>query len=74
MLSVRLSPTLEQRLNALAQETHRSKSFYIAKALEQFLDDQEDYLLAVASLEQFETSGQKAIPLAEVRKRLKLDD
>jgi RHH-type rel operon transcriptional repressor/antitoxin RelB len=74
MLGVRLPDHLEQRLNTLAEQTNRSKSFYMREALEQYLEDKEDYLLAVASLEEFEKSGKKAISLEELSKQLKLDD
>ena len=52
MLAVRLPKELEMRLDSVVSETNRSKSYYIRKALEQFLEDREDYLLAVARLEE----------------------
>lgn len=51
MLTVRLSDTTEKRLAILAEKTGRSKSYYAKKAIEQFIEDREDYLLAVATLE-----------------------
>jgi RHH-type rel operon transcriptional repressor/antitoxin RelB len=51
MLGVRLSKELEDRLEALSQKTQRSKSYYVRKAITDFLEDQEDYLLAVSILE-----------------------
>lgn len=52
MIAVRLPKELETKLERVANETHRSKSYYIRKALEQFLEDREDYLLAAARLEE----------------------
>ncbi|MBZ5562646.1 MAG: anti-toxin [Acidobacteriia bacterium] len=52
MLTVRLSRTLESRLNRLAKRTGRPKSYYAKKAIAEFLDKQEDYLVAVARLEE----------------------
>jgi RHH-type rel operon transcriptional repressor/antitoxin RelB len=52
MLSVRLSGDIEERLNRLSHETKRSKSHYVEVALARFLEDQEDYLLALSRLEQ----------------------
>ena len=52
MLSVKLSQDTEKRLNILADKTHRSKSYYVEKALEQFLNNQEEYLLALSRLEE----------------------
>jgi RHH-type rel operon transcriptional repressor/antitoxin RelB len=69
MLTVRLSPQLEARLNRLAKRTGRPKSFYAKRAIAEFLDEQEDYLIAVARLE----DNLPSIPLAEVVKQLGLD-
>ena len=73
MLGLRLPSALEKRLQTLADKTHRSKSFYARKAIEEFLDDREDYLLAADSFANFEKSGRKAISLEEMKKRLKID-
>ena len=70
MLSVRLSEKIEQRLSQLSEKTHRSKSYYVEKALEQFLDDQEDYLLALSRLEE---EGPN-ISLEEAKKQLGFTD
>lgn len=70
MIAVRLTKELETRLEKIASETHRSKSYYIRKALEQFLEDREDYLLAVARLEE----NNSRIPYEKVRKEFGLDD
>jgi RHH-type rel operon transcriptional repressor/antitoxin RelB len=68
MLTVRLSPRLEARLSRLARRTGRPKAYYAKKAIAEFLDEQEDYLIAVARLEE----DLPAIPLAEVVKQLGL--
>ena len=69
MLTVRLSSKLETRLNKLAKRTGRPKSYFAKKALESFLDEQEDYLIALSRLENMMPS----IPLDEVMRRLGLD-
>ena len=69
MLTVRLSPRLQARLNRLAKRTGRPKAFYAKKAITEFLDEQEDYLIALARLE----DNLPTIPLSEVVKRLGLD-
>jgi len=69
MLTVRLSPKLEVRVNRLARRTGCSKAFYAKKAIAEFLDEQEDYLIAVARLEE----NLPPMPLAEVVKQLGLD-
>jgi RHH-type transcriptional regulator, rel operon repressor / antitoxin RelB len=67
---VRIPVALDERLTRLAAKTGRSKTYYARKALETFLEDTEDYLLAVASYE----SSKKTIPLEELRKKFKLQD
>lgn len=47
MVSIRLPEEIEHRLNQLAEVTQRSKSFYIKEALEQYLEEIEDYYLAL---------------------------
>jgi len=69
MLTVRLSPKLEARLNRLAKRTGRPKAYYAKRAIAEFLDEQEDYSIAVARLEE----NLPPIPLAEAVKQLGLD-
>ena len=69
MLAVRLESSVEDRLNRLANETGRSKSYYVKQAIELFLEDREDYLLALSVLEKEEP--RKSI--ADVRKELGLE-
>jgi RHH-type rel operon transcriptional repressor/antitoxin RelB len=68
MLSVRLSPKLEARLNRLAKRTGRTKAYYAKKAIEEFLEEQEDYFIALSRLEE----KLPGIPLEEVVKKLGL--
>lgn len=69
MLTVRLSSRLEARLNKLAKRTGRPKTYYAKKAIAEFLDEQEDYLIAISRLEE----NLPTIPLAQVVKQLGLD-
>jgi RHH-type rel operon transcriptional repressor/antitoxin RelB len=43
MLSIRLPKKLEEELELISKRTERSKSYFIKKALEQYLEDLEDY-------------------------------
>jgi RHH-type transcriptional regulator, rel operon repressor / antitoxin RelB len=70
MITVRLPKELEMQLDNVATKTHRSKSYYIRKALEQFLEDREDYLLAVAHLEE----KNPRISYKKIRNDLRLDN
>jgi RHH-type transcriptional regulator, rel operon repressor / antitoxin RelB len=68
---VRISKTLDERLDALAAKTGRRKSYYASRAIEEYLEDREDYLLAVAAYE--ESKGRRRYTLDEVEKRLGLE-
>jgi len=46
MLAVRLPPEIEQRLDALAKKTGRSKSGFAREAILRQIEDIEDYYLA----------------------------
>ena len=46
MLALRLNPETEARLTNLAEKTGRTKTFYATRAIEQQIDDMEDYYLA----------------------------
>ena len=70
MLALRLPKKMEERLEELAKKTGRTKSYYAKEAIAEFLDEQEDYLLALARLEK----QRPAIPIDEVERRLGLAD
>jgi RHH-type rel operon transcriptional repressor/antitoxin RelB len=70
MLGIRLESELEQKLESLAKETGRSKSYYAREAIRRYLEDREDYLKGIAALERREP----AITLEELERRLGLED
>ena len=51
MLSVRLDPETEKRLEALAARTGRTKSYYVREAILEHLEEMEDRYLAIERLE-----------------------
>lgn len=51
MVSVRLDPEIEARLDALAEKTGRTKSYYIREAILEHLGDMEDRYVAIERLE-----------------------
>lgn len=73
MLDIPLPKDLEERLDKLAGKTKRSKSYHVKKALQAYIEDREDYLLAAAALEEDEDED-NSYTWAEVKKRAKLDD
>lgn len=70
MLALRLPPEIEQRLEELAQKTGRTKSYYAKKAILEFLEEEEGYLLALARLEK----NNPRLSLEEVERQLGLKD
>jgi RHH-type rel operon transcriptional repressor/antitoxin RelB len=69
MLGVRLEPELEKRLERLAKKTGRTKSYYAKEAIRQYVEDREDYLLAV----EVSKRNEKTFSLEDVRRKLGLD-
>lgn len=51
MLSVRLPEEIEQRLEALAAKTGRTKTFYVREAILEHLDEMEDKYVAISRME-----------------------
>lgn len=62
MLALRLPMEIEERLERLARETGRTKSFYAREAILAHLDDLEDAYLARRRLK----PGRSRIPLEEL--------
>ena len=72
-VSIRLTREVEQRLDNLATQTGRSKSFYLRELIEGGLDDLEDYYLADATMERLRKGQEKMLDSDQVRKELGLD-
>jgi RHH-type rel operon transcriptional repressor/antitoxin RelB len=67
MLAIRLDTETEQRLNNLAKQTNRTKSFYVKQALLRYLDDMEDIYLAQKELEEIKAGRSDTISWEEVK-------
>jgi len=72
--SVRLAPEIEKRLDFLANQTGRTKAFYLRQIIENGLDDVEDYYLAAEALEHVRKGDEKVYSADSVRKHLGLED
>ena len=70
--AVRLPEALEKRLDALVARTHRSKSYYLRRALETYIEDYEDYLLALEVKKRVDAGQEKTYTLEEVKEKLGL--
>jgi RHH-type rel operon transcriptional repressor/antitoxin RelB len=74
MLALRLPPEIENRLEALAKRTGRSKSYYAREAILEHLDDLEDAYLAEQRLADLRVGRTDTVPLADLMKRYGLED
>ncbi|MXX09918.1 MAG: ribbon-helix-helix protein, CopG family [Nitrospira sp. SB0675_bin_23] len=72
--SIQLTPDMEQRLDFLASQTGRSKTYYLRELVERGLEDLEDYYLAAEVVERLRKGTERVYSIAEVRESLGLDD
>ena len=72
---VRIPKRLDDQLTRIAARTGRAKACYATKALERYLEDMEDHLLAAAALEEMAAKGKKrGKSLGAIAKRFGLED
>ncbi len=69
MLAIRLPAEVETRLEALAQATGRTKTFYAREAILEHLDELEDLYLAEQRLIDIRAGKTQTVPIEEVMKR-----
>ena len=74
MLAIRLPEEIEERLDVLAKETGRTKTFYVREAILEHLDDMEDVYLAEKRLADIRAGDSKPIHLKDVMKRYEMED
>lgn len=72
MLALRLPEEVEERLEKLAKQTGRTKSYYAREAIVQHIEELEDLYLAEKELELIR-GGAKTYSADEVKKELGLD-
>jgi RHH-type rel operon transcriptional repressor/antitoxin RelB len=69
VFSMRLEEKLDRKLQRLAKDTERPKSYFIKKALELYLDEYDEYQIALARRAD---KDDEALTLAQARKALGL--
>lgn len=69
-LSIRLPDKIDKRLCVLAEETGRTKTYYVREAIMEHLEDLEDTYLAISRLEKPST---KRWTLEELEKEVDLE-
>ncbi|HET9113354.1 MAG TPA: CopG family transcriptional regulator [Burkholderiales bacterium] len=72
--SIRLDPTIEQRLDYLVAQTGRTKAYYLRELVAKGLSDLEDYYLADATMERVRKGEEKIYSATQIREDLGLDD
>lgn len=72
-VSIRLDPEIEQRLDYLAAQTGRAKSYYLRELIAAGLEDLEDFYLADATMERVRKGQEAVLDAAEVRKSIVLE-
>jgi RHH-type transcriptional regulator, rel operon repressor / antitoxin RelB len=73
-LSLRLRPETLSRPEKLARQTGRSKTFYATQAIEEHIEDLEDYFLAESRLKDIESGKAHAVSLKALMKNHDLAD
>jgi len=69
MLAIRLPIDIEKRLQSLANETGRTKTYYVREAIIEYLADLEDIYLAEERLRNEINNNEENIPLEEIMKK-----
>jgi len=69
MTTLIIPDDLGKRLEALAKKAHVQKDELAAELLEEILEDQEDYLIALARSERIEKGIDQPIPFEEIVKK-----
>ena len=72
--SIRLAPEIERRLEALAAQTGRAKTYYLNEIIERGMEEVEDYYLAAEVLERVRNGTENVYSATEVRRSLDLGD
>jgi RHH-type rel operon transcriptional repressor/antitoxin RelB len=74
MLAIRLPKEIEKRLEKLARKTGRTKTWYAREAILEYIENLEDYYTAERAYREFIASGEKAIPVSELKGKNGLQD
>jgi RHH-type rel operon transcriptional repressor/antitoxin RelB len=70
VITTRIPDELDGVLSNIAKELDRSKGYIIRKAIENYIEEKADLLLALSRIER----GEETISLAEIKDRYGLED
>ena len=74
MIAIRLPKELEDRLDRLAKETGRTKTYYVREAITEHLSELEDIYLAERVLERVRAGTESTVQLEDVIARYGVED
>ena len=74
MVAVRIPDDINNRLDLLAKQTGRTKTYYVREAILEHLDDFEDIYLAESRFEAVKAGRSRTYTLEEVERDLGLAD
>jgi predicted DNA-binding protein len=69
-ITARIPDELDKSLSMLAQETERNKAYIIRKAIENYIEEKADILIALSRIEK----NEKTISIEEIKKKYVLED
>ena len=74
MATIEVSDEIKEHIKALATEFGKSEATILRLALENGMEDVEDYFRAEAAVKRLQTGEEHTIPLEEVERRFGLAD
>ena len=74
MIAIRLPKELEDRLDRLAKETGRTKTYYVREAITEHLSELEEIYLAERVLERVRAGTESTVPLEDMIARYGVED
>ena len=66
ILSITVDEVLVEKLNRIAAETHRKKSYFVNQALKEYFEEIEDYVIAL------QRKGGESVSLSKAKEELGL--
>ncbi len=72
--TIQIAADVAQKIGVVAHRMHQSPEACVHQALTSFLEDQEDYFLALSAWEEHKKNGSKTIGLEEMCQRLGIQD
>ncbi|MFY9590263.1 type II toxin-antitoxin system RelB family antitoxin [Rickettsia endosymbiont of Halotydeus destructor] len=70
VITARIPEALDDVLSTIAKETERTKGYIIRKAIENYIEEKADLLLALSRIEK----GEETISLSEIKEKYGLED